>query len=182
MQNNFPRKRRVPTGIEAYIDDIVGRLVSNPAVEHFAVLPFNVASFQKDFNTQLEKFLEQNFAEEERSFWRKKLSLGDSKIFSHDEIVMFAKIFGNCACVIGFGETNGNFKILNFSFVESKKRFDKQLTYFVFTLFMKTFLPGVDTSEIVAVLKECNFFMVESVVFELIQPGNYDMINVSIDI
>ncbi|MBR1645617.1 MAG: hypothetical protein IJ685_02450 [Selenomonadaceae bacterium] len=181
MPNNLRRKRRVATGIEAHIDEIIGRLANNPAVEHIASLPFSVESFQTDFNAQLEKFLEQNFAEEERSFWTETLSLNDCKIFSDDETVMFVKIFGTCAGIFGFGETNGKFKILSLSFIESRKHFDKQLTDFVFSLFMKTFLPKVATSEIIAVLKENNFFTVAGIVFELVQTGKFNMLNVSVE-
>lgn len=181
MPNNLRRKRRVATGIEEYVDEIIGRLVRNPAVDHYVTLPFSTASFQKDFNTQLKKFLEQNFAENDRMFWNEKLSIDDCKIFSDAETFMFVKIFGNCAGIFGFGETGGNFKLLSLCFIESKKRFDKQLTEYAFGLFMKTFLPKVATSEIVAVLKENHFFTVAGVIFELVQTGKFDMLNVSIE-
>lgn len=169
------------TGIEEHVDEIIGKLANNPAVEKFASLPFTAATFQKEFNAQLEIFLEQNFAEEDRLFWKKLLSLDESKIFSDDETVMLAKLFGNCAGLFGFGETGGNFKILSLCFTESKKRFDKQTRDIVFVLFMKTFLPKVATSEIVAVLKENHFFTVEGVAFESVQTGKFDMLNVFID-
>ena len=127
------------------------------------------------------KFLEQNFAENDRTFWKEKLSIDDCKIFSDAETFMFVKIFGNCAGIFGFGEANGNFKLLSLCFIESKKRFDKQLTEYAFGLFMKTFLPGVATSEIVAVLKENHFFTVAGVIFELVQTGKFNMLNVSIE-
>ena len=153
----------------------------NPAAENLPSLPFNAASFQKDFNTQLEKFLEQNFAEDESSFWRENLSIDDCKIFSDDETFMFSKIFRNCTGIFGLGEANGNFKIISLCFIESQKRFEKQLIDFVFKLFMKTFLPRVPTSEIVAVLKEDHFFTVASVTFEFVQTGKFNMLNVFIE-
>lgn len=153
----------------------------NPAVDNFASLPFSAASFQKEFNTQLEKFLEQNFAEDDRLFWRENLSIDDCKIFSDDETFMFTKIFGNCAGIFGFGEADSKFKILSLVYAKSKKSFDRKLIDFVFKLFMKTFLPKVDTHEIITVLNENNFFTVAGVVFELIHPEKYDMLIVSID-
>ncbi len=181
MPNDLRKKRRALTPIEECTTEIIGRLVSNPAVENLASLPFSPASFQKDFNAQLEKFLEQNFAEDDRTFWRKKLSLDDSQIFSDDEIFMFVKTFGDHVGIFGLGDADSKFKILSLCSVESKKHFDGKLKDFVFKLFMKTFLPKVDTSEIVAVLDENNFFTVAGVVFELIHPEKYDMLIVSID-
>ena len=94
---------------------------------------------------------------------------------------MFTKIFGNCAGIFGFGETNGNFKILSLCFTESSRRFDKMTRDFVFGVFMKTFLPKVATSEIIAVLNENYFFTVAGVAFELIQTGKFNMLNVFIE-
>ena len=83
--------------------------------------------------------------------------------------------------IFGVGETGSNFKILSFCFIDSQKRFDKQLTNFGFKLFMKTFIPKVATSEIIDVLKENGFFTAAGVTFELIRTGKFNMLNVFIE-
>ena len=163
---------------DEYIDEIIGKLANNPAVEQTAVLPFDAASLQREFNAQLEIVLKREFVADELLFWKSLLSLDECKIFADDETALFVKIFGNVVGLFGFGEAGGNFKILSLCFTKPEKRREVQTLNFVFEAFTKVFLPKVDTSEIVAVLKENHFFNASGITFEFVRINELNMMNV----
>ena len=175
------RKRRVITAIESHVDEIIGKLANNPAVDKPAKLPINVESLQEKFNAQLEMFLEQNFVADERALLRETLMLDESKIFSDDESVMLVKIFNAGTGLFGFGDTGGNFKILSLCFTKPQRRFDEQALNLLFDAFTKVFLPEVAASEVIAVLLKNHFFVAESLIFELVQTGELNMLNVFVE-
>ena len=128
---------------EDQLDKIVAHTVGNPAASNAATLNLDAATFQRNYNAFITNFIREAGAQgDDAAMMERIFTLNDAKTFENGSKQIFTKNFMNRVVIIGFNESGGNFKVLNFFATLAEERDDALFNVMV----LQGFVRGIDSN------------------------------------
>ena len=128
---------------EDQLDKIVAHTIGNPAASNAATLNLDAATFQRNYNAFITNFIREAGAQgDDAAMMERIFTLNDAKTFENGSKQIFTKNFMNRVVVIGFNESGGNFKVLNFFATLAEERDDALFNVMV----LQGFVRGIDSN------------------------------------
>ena len=110
-------------------------------------LPSDAATFQKQFNAYMTKFIEESNTEEDKGEMMKEIFLIGDPPASEGKPSLFGKNFLGKNAVIGLIDENGNLKVINM-FAAPEDENDSFVTALVVNAFMQGFMTEAEAEEV----------------------------------
>lgn len=148
--------------------------------ENSATFDLNAATLTEKFNGLVTPILRETMGTDDVSAMAHLFLIKDYKIFEKPTGNLFANIFGDYRVVlIGFGETNGNFKKLSMYYTTPEAKDESLFTVWLLTAFIKSIAPDVDPQTLMNELTSENSsgtVVKGNVNFSIAEDGNLNVL------
>ena len=126
------------------IEETISITVKNPDAAEDKSLPFDAATFQRNYRNYIANFVREPNAGADAAEAINFLSLDDAAYLTRDDKNLFAKDFLGRVSIVGLSDNGGNLKVLNFFAAVLEGRDDALLNVLILQAFVQGIAPDFD--------------------------------------
>lgn len=158
------------------IQQMLSITAQNPDAKQNKTLKLNAETFRKNFNAFMINFIKQTNAGDDAAMMQRVLLIDKTAVTAKNDRNILGKNFFGKVMIVGFGETEKNFKVLNFFAAKIENRDDALFYTLILNGFVKSISPELDAKTLLDKLKKNSVVIRGGVKFSVTKSGDIDII------